>query len=378
MHVIPTPVARGAQVEARAIVDRLDCESREHRLLSLCALPDGVRVDEIVSDRAAGKVPANGSQGESRPSNGRAAYKQGSGLQPGLVLELRAALRRLRPSLVVAHGGDPLKYLVASGSRRRRPLAYYAIGTLTRPACHGGRRALWKGFVARADVVACEGEEVLEECRRVLGVASDRLVLAPNGRDPEKFRPRVPGASTNAPSVITFVGSLSPGKRPDVFVKVVKGLRERGLEFDATMIGDGSMRDTLRAPAEAAGVRMLGSRDDVADLLRASDVMIFPSRPQGEGMPGVLIEAGLSGVPVVATAVPGVRSIVAHGETGLVVDVNDVDSLMESTACLLQDPARREKMGRRARDRCMERFTLDAVEANWTSFLTPLLDRNGQ
>ena len=73
------------------------------------------------------------------------------------------------------------------------------------------------------------------------------------------------------------------------------------------MIGDGPLRDALALPAEKARVELLGSRSDVAEQMRRADLMIFPSRPEGEGMPGVLIEAGLSGLPVVATAVPGVR-----------------------------------------------------------------------
>ena len=61
----------------------------------------------------------------------------------------------------------------------------------------------------------------------------------------------------------------------------------------------------------------------------------------GEGMPGVLIEAGLSAVPVVATAVPGVEAIVVDGETGFVVDVDDFDAMVAAVASLLTDSVRR-------------------------------------
>lgn len=360
LHVVPTPVARGAQVEARALVDRLDGPERMHRLLSLCDSPKGIEVDDVVDVR-----------GEAAGSD-QAQERQASGLQPKLVLGLRAALRRLRPSLAVAHGGDPLKYLVAAGSCRRRPLAYYAIGTLPSAACSGGRRAVWRGIVARADVVACEGEEVLDQCRRVLGVAEARLVLAPNGRDPQRFTPRSELGERQRP-VLAFVGSLTDGKRPRRFVELIGALRSRGLELEARMIGDGALRDCLAEPAREAGVEMLGVRSDVAELLRDCDIMIFPSRPQGEGMPGVLIEAGLSGLPVVATAVPGVKSVIAHGETGLVVDVDDFDAMLDATEYLLRDPVCRLKMGHSARDRCAELFSLDAVASNWDGFLTPLI-----
>jgi glycosyltransferase involved in cell wall biosynthesis len=123
-------------------------------------------------------------------------------------------------------------------------------------------------------------------------------------------------------------------------------------------------------------VQLLGSRDDIPDLLRTSDLMVFPSRPRGEGMPGVLIEAGLSAVPVVATAVPGVRSVIADGDTGVVVPPDDLPALVDATASLLSDPARRSAMGAAARDRCVREFSLDVVTATWRSFLLPLISSN--
>ena len=91
-------------------------------------------------------------------------------------------------------------------------------------------------------------------------------------------------------------------------------------------------------------------------------------------MPGVLIEAGLSGMPVVATDVPGVRSVVADGETGLVVGVDDLPGMTAGVSGLLADPARRAVMGRAARDRCVERFSMDAVGTRWEAMLEPLVD----
>jgi len=125
--------------------------------------------------------------------------------------------------------------------------------------------------------------------------------------------------------------------------------------------------------ARAADVELLGARGDVADILQGTDVLVFPSLPRGEGMPGVLIEAGLSAVPVVATSVPGVDAIVADGETGSVVAVDDFDALVEAVVALLADPVRRRSMGEAARRRCSERFSIDVVAQGWSEALTPLL-----
>lgn len=355
LHVIPTATARGAQREARALADRLDALGPyRHRVLCLFGGQGDVVVDVVVA-----------------ASGGRAP---GVGFDPRLPLRLRSVLGHLRPAAVVAYGGEALKYLVPAMIGSDVPLAYHAIGTVAPVVHRPVRRRVWRALVRRADVVAAVGEEVAEECRDLLGVPVARLVLAPNGRDPEEFRPAA-GPTRRPVPVLTFVGALSSGKRPEVFVALVEALRAQGVACRAQVAGDGPLRDALVGPAGAADVTLLGPRRDVADLLGASDVVVFPSLPEGEGLPGVLIEAGMSGVPVVATAVPGVRQVVSDGQTGVVVGVDDFDALVQATTALLRDPERRAAMGQAARARCVALFGLDTVARAWSAFLEPLVTR---
>ena len=92
-------------------------------------------------------------------------------------------------------------------------------------------------------------------------------------------------------------------------------------------------------------------------------------------MPGVLIEAGLSGLPCVATDVPGVRSIVDDGVTGVVVPVDDLDAMVEATRELLCDPSRCRRMGEAARRHCVRNFSMESVTQRWLELLQPLLAR---
>jgi len=352
LHVIPTPLARGAQREARALADTLDEPGyRAHRVLSLFDGPVEVRPDLSLGFRG-GRTPA-------------------VGFDPRLVRRLRSTLRRLDPALVVAHGSDPLKYLVPAMLGSNRPLAYYAIGTYAGPHDHRLQVWMWRRLVARADAVAAEGYEVKAECESLLGVSPDLVTMTPNGRDPDVFTP-LPGPG-HTPPMVTFVGALNDGKRPDRFVDVVAQLRRQGVALHAQVVGDGPLYQSLVGPAAGAGVDLLGSRSDIAGILGRSDLFVFPSRPAGEGMPGVLIEAGLCGLPVVATDVPGVSTIVADGETGLVVGADDVPAMVSAVARLLDDATLRAEMGEAARRRCVDLFSLDAVAAKWREVLAPLL-----
>ncbi len=353
LHVIPTAMARGAQREARALADHLDIPGvRAHRVLTLFGGTDQVASDFTLGHRG-GTSPA-------------------VGFDPRLVVRLRRELGRLGPNLVVAHGSEPLKYLVPAMAGRRLPLAYYAIGTYS----GSGRRAqlaLWKLLVARADVIAAEGDEVRQECIDLLGVPQDRVAVTPNGRDPDEFHPDETERSREEPTVL-FVGALTSGKRPHAFIELITRLRDGGTLCRALLVGDGPQRSEIAEAATSAGVEMLGSRSDVAELMREADLMVFPSRPAGEGMPGVLIEAGLSGLPVVATDVPGVRAIVVDEQTGFVVGVDDLGAMAKATELLLEDPEVRGTMGRSARKHCVEHFSIEAVGRSWMALLQPILD----
>ena len=211
LHVIPTRTARGGQREARALADRLDAPNvRHHRVLNLFDGPAEVAADFTLDHPAA---------------------TPGVGFDPRLVVRLRSVLAELDPTVVVAHGSEALKYLVPAMIGRRRPLAYYAIGTYS-----GSERRvqvdLWRFLIRRPDVVAAEGTEVAEEC-----VDPFRRASGPgHGRSQRPRRRRVPARSPTRPSrppLVTFVGALTAGKRPDRFVEVVAALRSREVRYSA-------------------------------------------------------------------------------------------------------------------------------------------------
>ncbi len=353
LHVIPTPAARGAQREARALADSLDTPGvRRHKVLTLFDSPP--------------EVPCDFSLGF--PGGTEAA----KGFDPRLVIPLCAELSRLEPAVVISHGSDPMKYLVTAMIGHRHPLVFYAIGTYAGRTDRHAQLLLWRTLSRRADrVIAC-GEEVRDECTNLLRVPAANVFLTANGRDPAQFHPPEHRSPSPLPTVV-FVGALTPGKRPDCFIDLVANLRSRGIQLRARVIGAGPMHSALVGPARHSDVELMGPRSDVPALLRQSDLLVFPSLPAGEGMPGVLIEAGLSGVPVVTTAVPGVGSIVADGETGIVVAVNDLSGLTDAAARLLHDVPARVAMGAAARARCADRFSLSVVGDRWLEILDPLL-----
>ncbi len=123
---------------------------------------------------------------------------------------------------------------------------------------------------------------------------------------------------------------------------------------------------------------MVGWSNDLVSHMQEADIFVFPSAPDGEGMPGVLIEAGLCGLPAVSTRVAGASTVIEDGRTGCLVGVDDIDGLARATAALVGDPGRRIAMGEAARSRCEHHFALSVVAAQWDRLIRSAPARRGR
>lgn len=204
-----------------------------------------------------------------------------------------------------------------------------------------------------------QSEEDAQTARR-LGLCRTGDILAiGNGSDPDIFKPCDDAAARAATRasigtaddrpVILMAGRLVAEKG---YGELITAMRDVDAELWA--VGDrlssdhaADINDTIRNveadPALRERIRFLGYRDDMADLLRAADIFTLPSHR--EGMPRSIIEAMLTGLPVVATDVRGSREEVVDGETGLLVPVRDAAALARALQTLVADPARRHDMG---------------------------------
>jgi glycosyltransferase involved in cell wall biosynthesis len=137
------------------------------------------------------------------------------------------------------------------------------------------------------------------------------------------------------------------------------------------VVGDGPERAHLEELAHTVAqgrVMFLGSIDDVRTAYVVSDAVVLPSRG-GDSMPATLIEAGLTGLPSVATPVEGIPDIVVDGETGWLVPSGSVTATRDAIARIALDPTRGIEMGRAARAHCSEHFGIEPVAARWSDVL---------
>ena len=163
--------------------------------------------------------------------------------------------------------------------------------------------------------------------------------------------------------VISTVGRLTAIKQHHLFLEVIARLAPTHPGIIALIAGDGELRTELEAAARQLGigrqVRFLGWRRDLSTIYAATDVFLLTSR--NEGTPVALIEAMATGVPGVSTNVGGVKDVIDSAEVGLLAPSDDAEALAAAARQLLADPALREEMGARARERVVKRFGVERL-----------------
>jgi glycosyltransferase involved in cell wall biosynthesis len=162
------------------------------------------------------------------------------------------------------------------------------------------------------------------------------------------------------PTRITFVGWMEPPKGIFETLEVFRRIHQEFPRTVLTLAGSGSALEEFRARVRALGlehsVELLGwrSRNEVFDLLRRSDLFLFPSHV--EGLPNAVVEAMAAGLPCVVTPVGSVPDIIQDGVTGYLAGIGDVDRMTACLRALLRDPASARRMGAAARDWVVDRF----------------------
>jgi glycosyltransferase involved in cell wall biosynthesis len=120
-------------------------------------------------------------------------------------------------------------------------------------------------------------------------------------------------------------------------------------------------------------IRLLGPREDVPALMRAFDLLIVNSHSEPFGL--TIVEAMLSGTPVLAAAVDGIPEIVRHGESGWLIDGRNPTLLAEATLTLLRDQNLRRKLGNHGRRDAIARFSIERFMSEMESLYRSILER---
>jgi glycosyltransferase involved in cell wall biosynthesis len=279
-------------------------------------------------------------------------------------------------AVVVAHGSSTLPAVATATLGTRVPFVYRSIGDPRAWVTTAARRARVRAATARAAAVVALWSGSAVTWHEMLGVPAERLFVIPNAASIADYSPADDQARRAAraalglnpdATIVLCLGALSPEKRVDVAIEATT----RVPELDLMVVGDGPERARLESMAEAVApgrVHFLGQTENPQGPLAAADMVVLPS--DTEGQPRAAIEAGLSGLPVVATRVGGVSEIIEEGRTGLLVPPGDAARLAEAMRAAL---AAQERMGTAAREHCVARFDLSKAAVQWRTLLNSVI-----
>jgi glycosyltransferase involved in cell wall biosynthesis len=251
---------------------------------------------------------------------------------------------------------------------------------------HAGPIA-YRSFL-RADVVLAVSPGLRDAYVRA-GVPADRVRLAPNGIDTERFHPAGDQAqaalrlSLNLPAdrpIVLFVGFFSRDKRPDVLFRAwQRATAEHGI--DATLLFVGAteptyyeiddrlvaeIRDAAARSVFADRVRFVAPTNEIVRYFQAADVFVLASAR--EANPVALLEAMASGLPSIAARLPGATDVIIEdGVNGRLFAVDDEAALARALAEVLRDRPAARAMGTRARDTVVARFDVARAAEAWLS-----------
>lgn len=215
-------------------------------------------------------------------------------------------------------------------------------------------------------------------------VPAGRIVYMPNGVDTSLFCPdeerrntmrNALGIAADQPAILAvgrFVEAKNHAGMLRAFARVMEVHPDALLLFAGQGPLEGSVRVLAAALHVADSVRFLGIRNDIPDLMRASDCYLMSSL--WEGLPNVLLEAAASGLPAVATEVGGNASVVRDGVSGRIVPPNDDAALAAAVIEILNmSQAARRSWGDAARQSVQTNFSLESVVDRWLDLYTSLM-----
>jgi glycosyltransferase involved in cell wall biosynthesis len=229
------------------------------------------------------------------------------------------------------------------------------------------RLALPAKLRAARFVVTCT-EHNAEHLAETYGVSRAKIHTVHHGTDVARFG-FAERAERETPTVIA-VGRLVEQKGLELLLAACARLAAEGVPHRCLVVGEGPLRGALEAQARELGIadrvefRGQVLQQELAGLYAAADVFALFCRPAADedrdGIPNVMIEAMATGLPVVSTRFSGIPELVVHEETGLLAEVDDADGQAAVLRCALEDAPLRARLGRAARRKVEQEFTLAA------------------
>jgi len=356
MHLTDTLFPGGAE---RVAVNLVNLMPRDRYCPHLCTTRRDGLLKEIVADHVA-----------------RICLRRKNRFDMRAMWRLLCYIRKHDIQILHAHGTSLFIAAIASVFPPRPALVWhdhygnYAVRE--RPAW------LYRPVANRVKGVIAVNQPLAEWSGRRLGVPSDRIWYIPNFVCKSECEERQPALPGKPGSRIVCVANLRPQKDHVSLLRAMAIVTRHVPAAHLLLVGaanDPSYLDLVQKEISQqrldANVSLLGQQSNVSTILRSCDIGVLSSA--SEGLPLVLIEYGMSGLPCVATRVGQCAEVLDEGKAGMLVPPGAPEQLAEALLSLLQSPQRRRDFGEQFRRRAEATYSPDAVAGRvWRVYDTVL------
>ena len=358
MQIIARMNVGGPAVIVSELMRGLDKSKFEQILITgYCDENEADYLDEVATDIKATRIAGLG-----RSISPQADLKA--------FIQLINLIKEFKPDVIHTHTakagvlGRLASILAGKGATRVHTFHGHLLHGYFSPAKTQLVTAIEKALASATSTLIAIGNKVREDLLAAgIGKPSKFKVIFPGLPTPKNFNKSQARAALNLdPSQIycTFVGRLTQIKRPDRVLDVAAELKNRGSNVHFLVAGEGELFQKCkeRALKDSLPITFLGWRNDIDQILAASDVAILTS--DNEGIPLTLIQAAFAGLPIVSTNVGSISDIVIDQSTGYLTELN-ATAIADSLDKLIRDEKLREMMGASGKARALELFTLEKM-----------------
>lgn len=299
-----------------------------------------------------------------------ACGESGGSSRPEALWQLSRRIREFAPDIIHARNCTAWLYSGCAwkmtGSRGR--LVFSILGLDWEGPVAPVRTLAYRYLAKRTAALLAVSTSTADEFSSATAIPRRQFLVLRSRVDTEVFRPRVSGdpQAGDENCTVGCVARLGKRKGHEDLLRALWQVQQRGsCRVCLIVAGDGPQRSALKQLAEELGisksVRFLGEVRDVPSLLQRVDIFVLPSL--SEGRPTSIMEAMAAGLPLVATRVGAVESLVAHGTTGFLIEPRDADSLALAISNLAKDPALRRALGAAGRRVAETQFGVESMVA---------------
>jgi glycosyltransferase involved in cell wall biosynthesis len=299
---------------------------------------------------------------------------------PAVAWKLARLLKRQRPEIVqtfLFHAN-----LIGRFAAKWAGAPYVVAGLRVAEWQKCWRLALDRWTSRLVDRYVAVSQSVAAFSQREAGLPAERIAVIPNGIDTRAIDSAPPANLAElgirpGRRALTYIGRLDPQKGLDELIAHSQAWLARLPEHDLLLVGEGPQRAELEALTRGLGVAdriwFAGWQSDVPAILRASELLLLPSR--WEGMPNALLEAMACRLPVVAMDVEGVGELLGENRDEQTAPAANMQVFADKLVAIATSAELRARLGAENRRRVETSFTLDAMAAAYAALYDELVGR---